>query len=101
MAQKSQNANLILKTPMEERTAAVLTPYAFKLVQDQMSKSLAYAVAVVEDTCVVRHHEAAVGSRGRVVRGTGNDLRCSCRLFEFASVVCCHIIRVLARQNIF
>ncbi|XP_073006073.1 protein FAR1-RELATED SEQUENCE 11 isoform X1 [Typha latifolia] len=102
MQQTLQNVALKTGAPMEAHAAAVLTPYAFSKLQDELVMAAHYASFQMEENCfLVRHHTKMDGGR-KVIWIPGEELlSCSCRMFEFSGILCRHALRVLSMLNCF
>ncbi|PIA25626.1 hypothetical protein AQUCO_11000033v1 [Aquilegia coerulea] len=89
-------------TPMEEHASSILTPYAFSLLQQEITMSMQYAAFEMPDGLyLVRHHKQMDG--GHLVSWTPRDerIQCSCKEFEFTGILCRHTLRVLGLKNYF
>ncbi|KAJ8767698.1 hypothetical protein K2173_020638 [Erythroxylum novogranatense] len=95
--------NICLKTgaPMESHAAAILTPYAFSKLQEQLVLAAHYASFQMEDGFLVRHHTKLEGGRKVYWVPREGIISCSCHQFEFSGILCRHALRVLSTGNCF
>ncbi|KAM0916628.1 hypothetical protein ACQ4PT_009995 [Festuca glaucescens] len=102
MQQNLQNASFKTATPMEGHAAAILTPYAFSKLQDELVAAAHYASFQLEgDVFLVRHHTKTEG--GCIVTWNQREelISCSCQMFESSGILCRHTLRVLTTLNYF
>ncbi|XP_052192880.1 protein FAR1-RELATED SEQUENCE 11 [Diospyros lotus] len=95
--------NICLKTgaPMESHAAAILTPFAFSKLQEQLVLAAHYASFQMEDGFLVRHHTKLDGGRKVYWVPQEGIISCSCHQFEFSGILCRHALRVLSTGNCF
>jgi len=102
MQQNLQNICLKTGAPMEAHAAAVLTPYAFSKLQDELVMAAHYASFQMEEGCfLVRHHTKMDGGRKVIWSPQDDLLSCSCHMFDFSGILCRHALRVLSTLNCF
>ncbi|KAK9140847.1 hypothetical protein Scep_010528 [Stephania cephalantha] len=102
MQQNLQNICLKTGAPMESHAAAVLTPYAFSKLQEELVLAAHYASFQIEESCFhVRHHTKMEGGRKVLWLPQEGILNCSCHQFEFSGILCRHALRVLSTVNCF
>lgn len=102
MQQNLQNICLKTGAPMEAHAAAVLTPYAFSKLQDELVMAAHYASFQMEEGCfLVRHHTKMEGGWKVIWSAQDDLLSCSCHMFEFSGILCRHALRVLSTLNCF
>ncbi|KAH7517002.1 hypothetical protein FEM48_Zijuj09G0015800 [Ziziphus jujuba var. spinosa] len=102
MQRKVQKVSLKTGSPIESHAVAVLTPYAFCKLQEELVLAPQYASLMVDDTYfIVRHHTEMDG--GCKVLWSPHDefISCSCHQFEFSGIICRHVLRVLSTNNCF
>ncbi|KAH0851877.1 hypothetical protein HID58_007472 [Brassica napus] len=88
--------------PMEDHARAVLTPYAFSVLQNEMVLSLQYAVAEMANGPYILHHFKKMEGECCVFWNPENEeIHCSCKEFEHSGILCRHSLRVLAVKNCF
>ncbi|XP_018433527.1 putative protein FAR1-RELATED SEQUENCE 10 [Raphanus sativus] len=88
--------------PMEDHARAVLTPYAFSVLQNEMVLSLQYAVAEMANGPHIVHHFKKMERECCVFWNPENEeIHCSCKEFEHSGILCRHSLRVLAVKNCF
>ncbi|CAA2959933.1 FAR1-RELATED SEQUENCE 11-like [Olea europaea subsp. europaea] len=102
MLRKIPEVSLKTGSPIESNAAAVLTPYAFCQLQEELLLAPQYASLIVDENYfIVRHHtEKDVGCK---VLWIPNDelISCNCNHFEFSGILCRHVLRVLSINNCF
>ncbi|PKA57169.1 Protein FAR1-like sequence 11 [Apostasia shenzhenica] len=103
MQQNLQKICLKTGTPMEAHAAAILTPYAFCKLQDELVAAAHHTSFQMENGCfLVRHHMKIDGGwKVDWVPPPQEFLSCSCRLFESSGILCRHALRVLSTLNCF
>ncbi|CAN4110759.1 unnamed protein product [Withania somnifera] len=101
MQQNLQNICLKTGAPMEAHAAAVLTPFAFSKLQEQLVLAAHYASFQMEDGFLVRHHTKLEGGRKVYWVPREGIISCSCHQFEFSGILCRHALRVLSTGNCF
>lgn len=100
--QNLQNISLKTAAPMEGHAAAILTPYAFSKLQDELVVAAHYASFHMEGNAfLVRHHTKSEG--GCIVTWNQKEelISCSCQMFESSGFLCRHALRVLTALNYF
>lgn len=102
MQRKVQKVPLKTGSPMESHAAAVLTPYAFSKLQEELVLAPQYASLMVDENYfIVRHHTEMDGG-SKVLWGPHDEyISCSCHQFEFSGILCRHVLRVLSTNNCF
>ncbi|XP_057978245.1 protein FAR1-RELATED SEQUENCE 11 isoform X1 [Malania oleifera] len=101
MQQNLQNISLKTGAPMESHAAAILTPFAFSKLQEQLVLAAHYASFQMEDGFLVRHHTKLEGGRKVYWVPREGIISCSCHQFEFSGILCRHALRVLSTGNCF
>lgn len=101
MQQNLQNICLKTGAPMEAHAAAILTPFAFSKLQEQLVLAAHYASYQMEDGFLVRHHTKHEGGRKVYWVPREGIVSCSCHQFEFSGILCRHALRVLSTGNCF
>lgn len=101
MQQNLQNICLKTGAPMEAHAAAILTPFAFSKLQEQLVLAAHYASYQMEDGFLVRHHTKDEGGRKVYWVPREGIVSCSCHQFEFSGILCRHTLRVLSTGNCF
>ncbi|KAM7501180.1 hypothetical protein LguiB_000084 [Lonicera macranthoides] len=102
MQWKVNKVSLKTGSPIESHAAAVLTPYAFCKLQEELVLAPQYASLMVDESYfVVRHHTEMDG--GCKVLWVPHDefISCSCHHFEFSGILCRHVLRVISTNNCF
>ncbi|KAL6650766.1 hypothetical protein ACP70R_009691 [Stipagrostis hirtigluma subsp. patula] len=100
MLQNSQNVNLKTAAPMECHAAAVLTPYAFFKLQDELVAAAHYASFQLEWNVFLVRHRTETGDGCSVTWKQSEELiSCSCQMFEFSGILCRHTLCVLLTLN--
>ncbi|KAL2921209.1 Protein FAR1-RELATED SEQUENCE 11, partial [Bienertia sinuspersici] len=99
---KSKKVSLKTGSPMESHAAAVFTPFAFSLLQEELLLAPQYASILVDEGCFHIRHHAGTNGGCKVMWDPRQDLiHCSCHQFEFSGILCRHILRVLSTNNCF
>lgn len=99
---KVQKISLKEGSPMESHAAAVLTPYAFSKLQEELVLAPQYASLMVDQTYfIVRHHTDIDGGCKVLWIPHDDFISCSCHFFEFSGILCRHVLRVLSTNNCF
>ncbi|XP_059648287.1 protein FAR1-RELATED SEQUENCE 11 [Cornus florida] len=101
MQQNLQNICLKTGAPMESHAAAVLTPFAFSKLQEQLVLAAHYASFQMDDVFLVRHHTKLEGGRKVCWVPREGIISCSCHQYEFSGILCRHALRVLSTGNCF
>lgn len=102
MQHNLQSITLKTATPMERHAAAVLTPYAFSKLQDELVVASQYASFHLEgNVFLVRHHTKTDGGCNVTWSQRDELISCSCNMFESAGILCRHALRVLSTLNYF
>ncbi|XP_019225397.1 PREDICTED: protein FAR1-RELATED SEQUENCE 11-like [Nicotiana attenuata] len=102
MRQKYYNPQIKTFMPMEKHASKVITPFAFKLLQDEMILSVEYGLFPHSDgSYLVRHYSKTDGGRFVYWNSIEEVVQCSCQEFEFSGILCRHSIRVLSAHNDF
>ncbi|KAF7112704.1 hypothetical protein RHSIM_RhsimUnG0201800 [Rhododendron simsii] len=101
MQQNLQNICLKTGAPMESHAAAILKPFAFSKLQEQLILAAHYASFQMEDGFLVRHHMKLDGGRKVYWVHREGIVSCSCHQFEFSGILCRHALRVLSTGNCF
>uniref|UniRef100_A0ACD5UBH8 Uncharacterized protein n=1 Tax=Avena sativa TaxID=4498 RepID=A0ACD5UBH8_AVESA len=102
MQQNLHNISLKTAAPVEGHAAAILTPYAFSKLQDELVVAAHYASFHLEGNAfLVRHHTKTEG--GCIVTWNQKEelISCSCQMFESSGFLCRHALRVLTALNYF
>ena len=102
MQHNLQNISFKTAAPMEGHAAALLTPYAFSKLQDELVVATHYASLHLEGNAfLVRHHTKTEG--GCIVTWNQREelICCSCEMFESSGILCRHALRVLTTLNYF
>ncbi|OEL17418.1 Protein FAR1-RELATED SEQUENCE 11 [Dichanthelium oligosanthes] len=98
--QNVQNISLKTASPIEGHAAAVLTPYAFSKLQDELVASSQYESFRLEGSVfLVRQHTEAVGGCSVTWNQREELISCSCQMFESSGILCRHALRVLSTLN--
>jgi hypothetical protein len=97
MQQNLQNVNLKTAFPIEGHAAAVLTPYAFSKLQDELVEAAHYALFHFEESIfLVRHHTEAADECSVTWNQKEELISCSCQMFECSGILCRHALHVLS-----
>ncbi|XP_075096228.1 protein FAR1-RELATED SEQUENCE 11-like [Nicotiana tabacum] len=102
MRQKYYNPQIKTFMPMEKHASKVLTPFAFKLLQDEIIFSIEYGLFSNSDGCyIVHHYNKTNGGRFVYWNPLEEVVQCSCQEFEFSGILYRHSIQVLNAHNYF
>lgn len=102
MQRKSHKVSFKAGSPLESQAVAILTPYAFCKLQEELVLAPQYASLVVgENYYIVRHHTEMDGGCKVVWIPQDEFISCSCQWFEFSGILCRHALRVLSTNNCF
>ncbi|CAI0626359.1 unnamed protein product [Linum tenue] len=102
MHRKVQKVFLKTGSPIESHAAAVLTPYAFQKLQDELVLAPQYASFPLDEYCFqVRHHTELNGGFKVIFDPCQEHISCSCNQFDFSGFLCRHVLRVLSSSNCF
>ena len=102
MSQKmpSLNMNIMLL----RNTRDVYTPTIFSLVRGEYEKSCNLVLVICTQNLVLYEYDVCLFGAMRKHKVTFNcedqSVECSCQLFQFVGILCCHAIRVLNHWNI-
>lgn len=92
------NTEYKTSTRMEKVAQQLLTPYAFKILQAEMVAAMdGYVIYPGELRGANVRHIDYLDAPGRWVEfDIGNqEIRCSCRMFEYTGILCRHALKVL------
>ncbi|XP_076925655.1 protein FAR1-RELATED SEQUENCE 11-like [Bidens hawaiensis] len=96
---KYQKLHLKSLSPLEKQGYQVLTPYAFKKFQYQLSLAIQYSACKENDTSfIVKHYKA---SRWHKVVWDGKMAECTCKNFEFVGILVRHLLSILLYTSCF
>jgi len=102
MQQNLQSISLKTASPIEGHAAAVLTPYAFSKLQDELVASAEYASFHLEGSIfLVRHHTKEAGGCSVTWNPREELISCCFQMFESSGILCPHALRVLTALNYF
>lgn len=97
----------IMKTglPMEVQAAEAYTRTVFLDFQEQLFQSLHHTSEITNEDgpiCTARVVEFGAGKSGYTVTFNSSEVKasCSCQMFEYAGILCRHVLRVFSMKNI-
>ncbi|KZV27602.1 hypothetical protein F511_11605 [Dorcoceras hygrometricum] len=93
-----------LKTclPLEKHARSLLSPFAFKALQEELALAMQYAAAeMVPGSYLVRHFKKIEGERLVIWIPELEHIHCACNEFESSGILCRHALRVLVLKNYF
>lgn len=100
MQQNLQSVSLKTASPIEGHAAAVLTPYAFSKLQDELVVAAQYtSFHLKESIFLVRHHSETAGGCSVTLNQREELISCSCQMFESSGILCRHSLHVLSTLN--
>ena len=79
---------------LEEQVHSVLTPYAFKKIQEEFGRATQYSVFQENSIEFVLQYYKYETSKKHMVFCDSEIATCSCMHFEFWGILCCHILSV-------
>lgn len=102
MQRKVHKISLKTGSPIESHAATIMTPFAFSKLQEELVLAPQYASLIVDESYfIVRHHTQMDGGCKVIWVPRDEFISCSCHQFEFAGIVCRHVLRVLSTNNCF
>jgi hypothetical protein len=102
MQQNLQSISLKTTSPIEGHAAAILTPYAFYKLQDELVASAQYASFHLEGSIfLVRRHTKEEGGCSVTWNQREELISCCCQMFESSGILCRHALHVLTALNYF
>ncbi|KAK4363156.1 hypothetical protein RND71_018397 [Anisodus tanguticus] len=88
--------------PLEEHARSILTPYAFNVMQHEITLSMQYAMTeMANSSYLVRHYKKMEAECLVIWIHEDEQVHCSCKEFEHSGILCRHSIRVLVSKNYF
>ncbi|KQJ82841.1 protein FAR1-RELATED SEQUENCE 11 isoform X1 [Brachypodium distachyon] len=100
MQENLQNISFKTAVPMEGHAAAVLTPFAFSKLHDELVAAAHYASFHLEGNAfLVRHCTKTEGGCSVTWNQSEELVSCSCQLFESSGILCRHALHVLTSLN--
>ena len=90
MLEKYRGSSLRTLSPIEEQAHSVLTPYAFKIFQEEFGRATQYSVLQENSIEFVLQYYQEKTSQKHLVLWDGEMTSCSCKNFEFWSILCRH-----------
>lgn len=89
-------------TPIEEQARSILTPYAFRVIQQEVELSMQYETTeMTNGTFVVRHFKKFDGEYFVIWIPEDEQIHCSCKQFQHSGILCRHSLRVFFIKNYF
>ncbi|KAJ8427597.1 hypothetical protein Cgig2_020723 [Carnegiea gigantea] len=87
------------KSPLEEPTSRVLTPFAFKNFQEEFGRVSLYSILYMSDNEFVLRYYTGASKKEHGVFWDEQLARGSCKNFEFLGIFCRHILRVFLQKD--
>ncbi|KAH7860111.1 hypothetical protein Vadar_009474 [Vaccinium darrowii] len=78
-------------SPLEEQAHSILTPYAFKLFQEEFGRATQYSVLKEKGCEFVLQYYKDKSSQMHKVSWDGEMATCTCKHFEFWGILCRHV----------
>jgi hypothetical protein len=94
MLETYRGSSLRTLSPLEEQAHSVLTPYAFKKIQEEFGRATQYSVLQENGIEFVLQSYKDETSKKPMVFCDGEMVTCSCKHFEFWGILCRHILSV-------
>ncbi|XWS68449.1 hypothetical protein CRYUN_Cryun04dG0091000 [Craigia yunnanensis] len=86
-------------TLLEEQAHNVLTPYSFKMFQEEFGRATQYSVLRQDECAFFLKHYKEPTSQNHMVHWDGKLATCSCKQFEFLGILCRHILSVFIHND--
>ena len=99
MLETYRGSSLRTLSPLEEQAHSVLTPYAFKKFQEEFGRATQYSVLQENGIEFVLQYYKDETSQKHMVFWDGEMTTCSCKHFEFWSILCHHVLRVFLHKD--
>ena len=99
MLETYKGSSLRTLSPLEEQAHIVLTPYAFKKFQEEFGRATQYSVLQENGIEFVLQYYKDETSQKHMVFWDGEMTTCSCKHFEFWSILCHHVLRVFLHKD--
>ena len=94
MLEKYRGSSLRTLSLIEEQAHSVLTPYAFKIFQEEFGRATQYSVFQENGIEFVLQYYEEKTSQKHLVLWDGEMTSCSCKNFEFWGILCRHTLSV-------
>ncbi|XP_030942416.1 protein FAR1-RELATED SEQUENCE 5-like [Quercus lobata] len=99
MLEKYIGSSLRTLSPIEEQAHSVLTPYAFKIFQEEFGRATQYSVLQENGIEFVLQYYEEKTSQKHLVLWDGEMTSCSCKNFEFWGILCRHTLSVFIHKD--
>ncbi|OMO67867.1 Zinc finger, PMZ-type [Corchorus capsularis] len=94
-----RSSSLRTLSPLENQAHNALTPYSFKMFQEEFAMATQYSIPQEhERTFFVQHYKEA-SSQKHKVNWDGKFATCSCKQFEFSGILCRHVLSVFLHKD--
>ncbi|GAV64432.1 LOW QUALITY PROTEIN: MULE domain-containing protein [Cephalotus follicularis] len=92
-----QGSSLRTLSPLEKQSYDILTPYSFKMFQDEFGRVTQYVL--IEDNCEVLMQYYKENSQNQKVLWDVETITCSCKHFEFWGMLCRDILIMFLHKD--
>ncbi|KAI8543312.1 hypothetical protein RHMOL_Rhmol08G0206900 [Rhododendron molle] len=99
MLETYRGSSLRTLSPLEEQAHSILTPYAFKMFQEEFGRATQYSVlAESGGEFVLRYYKDKCSQKHKVL-WDGEKATCTCKHFEFWGILCRHILSIFLHKD--
>ena len=99
MLETYRGSSLRSMSPLEDQAHSSLTPYAFKIFQEEFGRGTKYSVLQENDIKFVLQYYKDETSQRYKVLWEGKITYCSCKNFEFSSKLCRQVLSVFLHKD--
>ena len=99
MLETYRGSSLRSLSPLEDQAHGVLTPYAFKIFQEEFGRATQYSVLQENSIEFVLQYYKDETSQRHKVLWDGKMTYCSCKNFEFWGILCRHVLSVFLHKD--
>ncbi|XP_074294033.1 protein FAR1-RELATED SEQUENCE 11-like [Silene latifolia] len=88
-------------SPLEDQVYKVFTAFSFKKFQEEFELATQYKVCETDNMVfMVQHYKESRAQKHSVI-WSGDDISCTCKLFEFWGILCRHVSSVFIHKDSF
>ncbi|XP_074288924.1 protein FAR1-RELATED SEQUENCE 11-like [Silene latifolia] len=96
-----RGSSLRTLSPLEEQVYKSFTAFSFKKFQEEFERATQYTVSKDHNSVFwVQHYKESRTQKHGVI-WNGDNINCSCKLFEFWGILCRHILSVCIHKDCF
>ena len=99
MLKKYRGSSLRTLSPIDEQTHRVLTPYAFKIFQEEFGRATQYSMLQENGIEFVLQYYEEKTSQKHMVLWDSEMTSCSCKNFEFWDILYRHTLTVFIHKD--